>query len=313
MNILLYCDFDNKEYWEKSIKKKFKGDKIFLIKDNPDLKKIDFLIAWRIPNNILKKLINLKIIFSLGAGVDHILNLDSYSGIPIIRVQDPSMAIRMSYHVLSQILEYQLNLKFFQKAQLIKSWEEKLQFQRQVKLNNQITIGVLGVGFLGMYVAKFLQKLDYQIIGFKNSPPQKKTSFPIYTKKYLDIFIKSSDIIVSILPSTPLTKDFIDIKFLKKMKKNSLLVNIGRGISVNEVDLVSHLKKNKNFFASLDVFLKEPLAKTSSLWKLDNVTITPHVASLTVVDTITQQMHRKLREFKKNKKIKNDVDLKKGY
>ena len=313
MNILLHCDFDNKDNWEKSIKKKFKDENIFLIKDNPNFKEIDCIIAWKIPNNILIKITNLKVIFSLGAGVDHILNLPGYNGTPIIRVKDPSMAIRMSYHVLSQILEYQLNLKYFQKAQLVKCWEEKLQFKRQVKLNKQINVGILGVGFLGTYVGKFLKSLDYQVIGFKNTPPKKKSYFPIYTNQYLDYFIKYCDIIVSILPSTSKTKNLIDIKFLKKMKKKSLLINVGRGASINEIDLISHLNKNKDFFASLDVFVKEPLMKKNPLWELDNVTITPHVASLTVVDIVTEQMHKKFLKYKKNKKIKNDVDLKKGY
>ena len=177
MNILLHCDFDNKVEWEKSIKKVFKKEKIFLLKNKPCFDKIDCAIVWNIPNNILKKLVNLKVIFSLGAGVDHILKLSNYKATPIIRVKDSTMAKRMSYHVLSQILEYQLNLKFFQKAQMIKSWQENLQFQKQVKLNEQIKVGILGLGFLGTYVGKFLKKLDYEVIGFKKFPLKKKNFF----------------------------------------------------------------------------------------------------------------------------------------
>ena len=97
------------------------------------------------------------------------------------------------------------------------------------------------------------------------------------------------------------------------MKNDSLLINVGRGASINESDLISHLNKNKNFYVSLDVFKKEPLIKKSPLWNMSNVTITPHVASLTQVDIITDQMYKKFMEFKKNKKIKTDVDLRKGY
>lgn len=313
MNILIYCTFDNKDDWEISIKKKFIKDKIFLLEDKPDLKKIDCAIIWGLTDNILKKLTNLKIIFSLGAGVDHILKLSNYKGTPIIRVKDTSMALRMSYHVLSQILEYQLNLKFFQKAQLTKTWKENLQFHRKVKLNKEINVGILGVGFLGSFVGKFLKKLDYQLMGFKNSPLNNNKIFPIYSKKNIDYFIKSNDIIVSILPSTPSTKNFINKKFLQKMKKNSLLINVGRGNVINDNDLINHLKINKNFFASLDVFDREPLTKSSLFWKMENVTITPHVASLTVVKNITDQIFIKLNKYKKTKKIKSDVDLKKGY
>jgi len=313
MNILLYCNFANSKQWEKAVRKKFRKEYVYTLSDNPELEKIDCAIIWNIPNDILCKLTSLKIIFSMGAGVDHILKLSSYNETPIIRVKDPSMAVRMSYHVLSQILEYQLNLKYFHNAQLKKNWLENLQYEKQVKLNNEITVGILGVGFLGSYIGKYLKKLEYNVIGLKNSISKTKNSFPIFTSIKKNYFIKNSNIIVAILPSTKNTNNFINADFLKKMKKKSLLINVGRGATINEKDLINHVKKNKDFFASLDVFKNEPLPKSNPLWLSKNITITPHVASLTVVDIIVEQMHKSLLNYKKIKKIKNDVDLRKGY
>ena len=313
MNILLYCSYANSEDWKKAIINKFRGENVYTLSDNPELEKIDCAIIWNIPNDILGKLTNLKIIFSMGAGVDHILKLTNYNKTPIIRVKDRSMAVRMSYHVLSQILEYQLNLKYFYNAQLKKNWLENLQYEKQVKLNNEITVGILGVGFLGSYVGKYLKKLEYNVIGLKNSISKTKNFFPIFTSIKKNYFIKNSDIIISILPSTKNTNNFINVDFLKKMKKKSLLINVGRGATINEKDLINHVKKNKDFFASLDVFKNEPLPKSNPLWLSKNITITPHVASLTVVDIIVEQMHKSFLNYKKNKKIKNDVDLRKGY
>ena len=82
----------------------------FTSKDNIQLDKIEAALVWNLPDKILKKLTNLKIIFSLGAGVDHILNLSNYKKTPIIRIQDQNMRARMLNHVLSQILNYQLKL-----------------------------------------------------------------------------------------------------------------------------------------------------------------------------------------------------------
>ena len=67
------------------------------------------------------------------------------------------------------------------------------------------------------------------------------------------------------------------------------------------------------FQASLDVFNVEPLPKKHPFWKLPNVTITPHVASLTGIESAINQIYTKIKKFKKNKKIKSDVDLIKGY
>ena len=78
MNIYFYATFSNQDEFLASVKKKFKSHKIFTKNDNIKLDIIDVALVWKLPNKILKKLTNLKIIFSLGAGVDHILNLPSF-------------------------------------------------------------------------------------------------------------------------------------------------------------------------------------------------------------------------------------------
>ena len=134
--------------------------KIFTKNDNIKLDIIDVALVWKLPNKILKKLTNLKIIFSLGAGVDHILNLPSYQKIPIIRIKDPNMRSRMFNHVLSQILNYQLKLNDYRLAQNKQKWLD----EKYTLLNKDLTIGVLGLGYIGSFVAKKLQSLDYKVI-----------------------------------------------------------------------------------------------------------------------------------------------------
>ena len=91
MNILFHASFANKDEFLKSLKKKFIPHKIFTLDQNIPLDKIEVALVWNLSDKILKKLKNLKIIFSLGAGVDHILKLPSYKNTPIIRIQDPNM------------------------------------------------------------------------------------------------------------------------------------------------------------------------------------------------------------------------------
>jgi len=309
MTILFYCNFRNKKKWLNSVKKKFSRNKIFTINDKPDFLKIEYAIVWNLPDNIMKKLKNVKIIFSLGAGVDHIINLPSYNKTPIVRVKDINMAERMSYHVHSQILIYQLKLFLYQKAQLEKKWLG----EQNSKLNKDITIGIVGFGFLGSYVGKYLSKLNYNVIGFKRKNNKKETKIKIFTEKNLNEFLNLSDIVVSILPDTKKTKNFINKKFLNFMKKNSFLINIGRGSTLNEQDLLLHLNKNKNFHVSLDVFKTEPLPKNNKFWIHKNVIITPHAAALTDIDSSIDHMFKRFKGFKKTGKIKSDVNLIKGY
>ena len=309
MNIFFFATYSNQEEFLLTLKKKFKHDKIFTISDDVDLSKIDVAMVWNLPSNIFKKMVNLKAIFSIGAGVDHILKLPNIRNLPIIRVKDPTMRIRMYNHVLSQILIFQLKLKIYDEAQRKKIWVN----ERYTPLNNELTIGIMGLGYIGNFVALNIKKLGYNVIGFKRNKTTINTPFEIYNKSSLNKFIKRSDIIISILPDTKNTKNFVNANFLKKMKKSSLLINIGRGPAVNEVDLIKHIKINPNFFASLDVFNREPLRKKHKFWSNKNITITPHVAAITDHDSSIGYLYERFMDFKKNKKIKSDVDIKLGY
>ncbi len=308
MSILFHCTFENSIKWKREIKKKFKNKKIISIHDKNKFKDVDVAIIWNLPKGILKKLPNLKIIFSLGAGVDHILKLNDYEGTPIVRIKDSLMGEQMYYYVLSQILNFQVGINEYKIAQSDRIWRKEI----LPRFNKDLTIGILGLGYLGSIVGKFLAKNNYKIIGYKKNR-KKKENFKMYYNKKLSSFIKSSDILVNILPNTKETKDFINSNFLSLMKKKSLLVSVGRGSTVNEDDLVNHLKKNKYFYASLDVFQNEPLDKKSLLWSLSNVNITPHVASITLIDSAIDIIFKRYLKYKKTKKIISDVDLKHGY
>ena len=267
-------------------------------------------MVWNLPNSYFKKLVNLKLVFSLGAGVDHILNSPSYNNkIPIIRIKDPNMRKRMFNHVLSQILYYQLKLQLYQQSQRKKVWLK----EQDTFLNSQLTIGILGTGYLGSYIGKQLHRLDYNVLGFKNSSSNLKVPFKVFRGNAMNKFLGLSDIIISILPSTENTKDIINKNFLKFMKRKSLLINIGRGLSLNEEDLINHLKLNSNFYASLDVFKNEPINKNHKFWNHPNITITPHIAAITDIESSIEYMYQNYLKFKKNGKIKSDVNIKKGY
>jgi len=297
MTILFHnTTFDKIDVWKKTIKQYFKNEEIISIKDYKKFNDVKYAIIWNLPDHILPRLKNLKVIFSMGAGIDHILKLKSYNRkISIIRIKDPKMGERIANYSLAQILNYQLNFKIFQNSQINKNW------LRQITPNDNenLTVGIMGFGFLGNHIARLLLRLNYNVIGYKKS--QKKLKYiKIYTGKNIINFIKNSDIIISILPATPETDNIINASFLKKMKKKSCLINIGRGNAVDEKALVEHLKRNKTFFAYLDVFKNEPLKSTSKLWNLPNVSITPHIAGVTVIETAVEYMFKKYKIFKKN-------------
>ncbi|PPR47657.1 MAG: Glyoxylate/hydroxypyruvate reductase A [Alphaproteobacteria bacterium MarineAlpha5_Bin9] len=308
--ILFHCTWHDKTKWLNSIKKTFTNYKIYTIYNCTNFSKIKYAIIWQLPDKYLKKLNNIELIFSLGAGVDHIISLPSYNKTPIIRLKDQLMAERMSNHIISQVLNYQLNLKLYYEMQKKKKW---INFLNPI-FNKDCTIGIIGIGFLGKSVAESLLKLGYNVQGFKRTQPLKKCKFKVYyQKRYLKNFLKTSNIVLLVLPNTSDTLNFVNKQFLSYMKSDSLLINVGRGSSINEDDLFTHMKRNKNFHASLDVFKKEPLPKKSKLWNLKNVIITPHVASITVIDSAVQYYYKTLKKINKSKKVRSDVDINRGY
>ncbi len=310
MTILFHnTTFDKIDVWKKTIKKYFKNEKIISIKDYKKFNNVKYAIIWNLPDETLSKLKNLKIIFSMGAGIDHILKLKNYNRkIPIIRIKDPKMGERIANYSLAQILNYQLNFKIFQNSQNKKYWSG----ERTPIDNQNLTVGILGLGFLGSYIAKKLIKLNYNVIAYKKSS-KRFLNIKVYTKKNITKFIKNSDVIVSILPATPETDNIINRSFLKKMKKKSCLINIGRGNAIDETALVKHLKRNKDFFVYLDVFKNEPLKSSNKLWSLSNVSITPHVAGVTAIDSAVEYMFQKYQIYINNHKLKSDVKTNKSF
>ena len=308
MTILFHCTFENSVQWKKKIKQKIKNKKIISIYDTNKFNEVDIAIVWNLPKHILAKLPKLKIIFSLGAGVDHILKLDDYKSIPIVRIKDRLIGELMYYYVLSQILNYQIGINEYKIAQNKKLWRKEI----LPTFNKDLTIGILGMGYLGSIVAKSLKRNNYKIICYKKNK-LKTSQFKIYYGAQLNKFLRSVDVLVNILPNTKATINFINSKNLSLMKKKCLFISIGRGSTVNENDLIKQLKKNKFFYASLDVFQDEPLSKKNILWSLPNVNITPHVASITLIDSAINLIYERYLKYKKTKKIKSDVNLNNGY
>ena len=141
---------------------------------------------------------------------------------------------------------------------------------------------IVGLGEIGLKIAKTCNALEMNIFSIKKNI-KKIPSFvkKNYKLKNLIKAVKDKDFIVNLLPLTNKTKEIFDKKVFNAMKKNSIFINVGRGGTVNEKDLLHVLKKNKILGAGLDVVAKEPISYKSPFLKLKNVLVTPHIAGVT--------------------------------
>ena len=292
--------------WKVEFEKQAPNEKVLIGYETDETEEIECVMVWGHPKGSLKKFKNLKLIFSMGAGVDHILNDDTIpKDIPISRIVDPQMAFSMTNYIVMAVLNYQRCLYDFQHAQKINHWA---QFEYDEK---SLNIGVLGVGHLGLDAANALYRLGFQVYGYSNS--MKETIFPSFYGNKLNEFLEKINVLVCTVPLTPKTRGMLSYDLFCKLIQPTYLVNVSRGAVHIENDIIKAIKEGKLTGAFLDVFEKEPLPKDSPLWKHPKIKITPHVASLTYAEESIRQALENYQRVKNGKKLVNEVSRDKMY
>lgn len=143
-------------------------------------------------------------------------------------------------------------------------------------------VGLIGLGNIGMYVAKMLKGFGVQLAYYKRKP------FPSELEKRLDIcylplkkLLATSDIISLHCPLNPKTTELLGFDELASIKTGAVLVNTARGGLINETALLDALKSGHLSGAGLDVFANEPLPPTHPFLAQENLILTPHIGSIT--------------------------------
>ena len=268
--------------------------------------KVVCAMVWNQPKGALTPFKNLKLIFAMGAGVDHILKDETIpKHIPICRVIDYQMAFSMSNYILMAVLNYHRSFYEFQDAQSKKHWSQFEFIERPVK------VGVLGIGHLGMDAAKKIHHMGFPVFGYSNS--QKKADFKTYYGDQFDEFLEQINVLICTVPYTPKTHALLNYKLFKKFKSPTYLINVSRGNVQVEKDIIKALDEGILTGAFLDVFEKEPLPESSPLWSHKKVKITPHVASLTYPEESVKQVLNCYDRLTKGQPLLQQVSRDKMY
>jgi len=149
---------------------------------------------------------------------------------------------------------------------------------------NGKTLGILGLGRIGSEVAKKAKIFGMNVIYHNRNrltPGQEKGLKARFVP--LNELFSKSDIVSIHIPYSSKTHELVDISLIKKMKKSAYIVNTSRGKIIKEKDLILALKRNIIAGAALDVFYHEPIGKNNPLAKMQNVVVTPHIGSSSVV------------------------------
>jgi D-3-phosphoglycerate dehydrogenase/(S)-sulfolactate dehydrogenase len=139
-----------------------------------------------------------------------------------------------------------------------------------------LTWGLLGCGATGVATAKLIQGFNCSVLGYD---PYAKNVAGVELTSFEDV-LKRSDVVSIHMPSTPETNGSINAATLALMKKDAIIVNVGRGEVINEADLIVALKAKTIAGAALDVRAQEP-PTTGEMETIPNLILTPHVAGIT--------------------------------
>jgi glyoxylate/hydroxypyruvate reductase A len=309
MTLLFYSTVDSAARWQSQLHRLSRELDIRMWPEIGDPAEIDYALVWRPEPGLLAALPNLKLILSLGAGVDHLLGDPRLPRhLPIVRLVDPHMTAAMSEYVVLQVLRLHRRDLDYRAQQQAKEWRELDQ-----KNAADRRVGILGFGELGQDAARKLRALGFDVAGWSRSA---KTVAGIETyagAAGLPPLLARSEILVCLLPLTAETEGILDARTLAQLPRGAALVNAARGAHLVEADLLAALASGHLSGAVLDVFGEEPLPADHPFWHHPRIVVTPHVAAFTNPATAAPVILDNIRRFEEGRPLLNRVDPARGY
>ena len=306
MSFLIISSNRDPKAWTKALKEYDPQLEIEVFPEVQNPEEVDFVLSWKHPHGIFKEYPSLKVIASMGAGIDHIIEDPNIpEGIKITRVIDEQLTKDMGVFVLALVLEQLRNLS---QHYCSTEWKSKKYGRPE-----DVQVGIMGLGELGKAAAKKLRENGFKVAGWSNSPKEIEGVDSYYGNGQLEDFLKETNFLVCLLPLTSETENILNKRLFQKLPKDAYVINVARGGHLVEEDLLEMIKSAHLSGASLDVFRKEPLPENHPFWNEEKIKISPHIASVTHPSSVVPQLVENYRRLKNGKELKNVVSRTKEY
>lgn len=307
MSILLIAPNRDENVWKNAFNAFDSTLKVFTSNQKFDNDLIDCVVVWNHPTGILKKFKNLRLIYSMGAGVDHIFNdKDLPKDIPICKIVDSRLSFSMSNYIIMAVLNYHRKFYKYEHDRSCKIWDQVSPPEIDIK------IGILGFGILGQDAGLKLKNLGFDVIGY-SLRKKKSSKIKLYHGNELNIFLSKINLLICTVPYTNQTHGLLNSKLFNNLNYPTYLINVSRGKVHVENDIKNSLESGQLTGAFLDVFENEPLPKNSFIWNHKNIHITPHIASITNVKAVIPQVVENYTRLLNSKKLFNLVNSERMY
>ncbi|AOM98596.1 2-hydroxyacid dehydrogenase [Klebsiella pneumoniae] len=306
--LVFYSEFDSFEEWSALLAPYLPGVTICRAETVQKPDEVHYALAWKPPRGFFAPYRNLRLLVNLGAGVDSLVGRNDLPDIPIIRLSDPDMARMMASYVLFAVLRYARDIPAFERAQRERRWR-----YLHPRAPAGIRVGVLGLGELGAYAARELARQGFDVRGWSRSKKEIAGIRCSSGLASLDDFLSQSDILVVMLPLTPHTTSLLSAERLARLPQGAAFINVSRGAIVDQAALTDALRSGQIAEATLDVFDREPLPPHDPLWQMDNVLITPHLASVAIPTSAARQVAENIQRAARGEPVTNQVFPERGY
>ena len=309
MSIIICFNNKDPKPWQETLQTKLPDTTIEIYPNVTDSEAITFALCWKPEQNSLAQFPNVKVVQSVGASVEHIIqSQDLASDCVVTRIVDNRLSEDMFEFILTGILSHLKRFAEYQKAQKEKQWQQK-----PYKTIQNTSIGILGLGKIGTHVATKLAQVGFTVKAWSKSEKTLVNVSCFYGNDGLTDVLQNTDILINILPLTSATENILNLKNLSQLNKNGYLINVGRGEHLVENDLLRLLNNQHLSGALLDVFRTEPLPENHPFWEHKNITITPHIAAITNIETASGIVVTNYKNLLNEKELINVVSIEKGY
>lgn len=308
MALIFYSPINPADVWEAELKKHI-PDLDFRLWDAPgDAAEIDMALCWKPPAGGLAKFPNLKVIFSLAAGIDHLMLDPDLPDVPVVRMVEPSLTAGVAEYVLLHVMRHHKDQRRFEEQQKARVWKEYFAPPAATR-----RVGILGLGAIGGEAARMFVAVGFDVAGWSRTAKKLDGVASFYGADQLDEFLARTDILVCILPNTPQTEGILNAGLFAGLPKGASLVNAGRGLQLVEQDLLDALDSGQISEATLDVFRTEPLPHDHPFWVHPKITVTPHSGGDPFADSAAQTVAENILRFRRGEPLPNLFDRAAGY
>jgi glyoxylate/hydroxypyruvate reductase A len=309
MQILFHAPSSNPEAWQAALTKAIPAASVRIWHAADDAP-ADYAVVWRPPKAMLLPPRGLKAIFNIGAGVDGILELGDAlpPNVPIIRLDDAGMGEQMAEYVTHAVLRYLRRFDEYDTQSRAQQWRFLKPYSKA-----EFTVGILGLGLLGQRIAASLAELEFPLRGWSRTPKDVPGIVCHHGSEGLDAFLKQTRVLVCVLPLTSETARILNKATLSTLPRGAFLINVARGGHLVEADLLELVQDGHITAATLDVMDEEPMPPEHPFWRTPGITVTPHIAAMTLRDESARQIASKIAMLEQGVAVAGTVDRLKGY